>query len=832
LENDVLVDANNFVGANYYAQFGVSSTNGTEITNNIFSGFIGSSASNAVINLTNTDPVNFTGQTQIINNGIYSNLVDINAISASNIANLEISKNRIAVSDATVSTFATNSILLNNCGNTTTPVRITDNNINYTKSIDGNVVNVANSNVLILRNDIDLASAVSSNGYGLMLTSTSGFVANNQIGAKLGAGVFLNNSSANLYYNSVATESALRPAILINSGSSIIMRNIFQNEGNGFAIAASNAGGNNLNQNNYYSAGPYLGQWAGVNQATLVNWQLASMKDPQSTNIRIEFINFAMFELGLNTFTEELVFDYPLYFADPAVETEVQGTDYNGKTRYSYFMGSENIIPEIFITTQPVDVMDCFGATDHSLRVSGYVTRGVLARYEWFKDGVSLTYFYKDPANDNWANKASLYLDSISFNPTPGLHYEIEGSYRCLVRGSGAEPKWTNYVLVNVLSPAEITRQPEDQRALMGGEVIFEVEAHIVADEGVDDPFFQPEIQWYRGSINNPIVNDFASDGHYYGAKTNILTVRNITTNEIGDDYFVVFRGACDSLYSETAGIKLFPTVTIVENPATQAICEGSPVTFKTTAVASDNEATIEYQWRKNGVAINGATNKTYTIAAVTADDVANYTCAVSVFPGGETKITSAGALTMKTAPAITVQPTNINGTVGNPFSVFVTATGDAPLTYQWFKDGVVIDGATTETYSVTAAVLDNAGNYTCEVSNACGKVVSNVAIVSVVDGGFVSVGDAENGGFILEDCLPNPVNDISTIRFFAPNPSAVRLAISDVYGKELSVLMDGQSTQNWNLVKVNASDLASGVYYYTLTAGNYTITRKMVVVK
>ncbi|MCB0745114.1 MAG: hypothetical protein KDC67_14495, partial [Ignavibacteriae bacterium] len=64
-----------------------------------------------------------------------------------------------------------------------------------------------------------------------------------------------------------------------------------------------------------------------------------------------------------------------------------------------------------------------------------------------------------------------------------------------------------------------------------------------------------------------------------------------------------------------------------------------------------------------------------------------------------------------------------------------VTATGTAPLTYQWKKNNTNISGATGSNYTTSAAVLaDNAANFVCVVTNSFGTVTSDVASLSVAD--------------------------------------------------------------------------------------------------
>lgn len=88
------------------------------------------------------------------------------------------------------------------------------------------------------------------------------------------------------------------------------------------------------------------------------------------------------------------------------------------------------------------------------------------------------------------------------------------------------------------------------------------------------------------------------------------------------------------------------------------------------------------------------------------------------------------------TAPVITVPPAGRTVAPGSAFTLSVTATGTAPLTYIWRKDGAPVAGATGPTLSVTGATAAQAGSYTVEVSNVAGRVTSPPAVVRVEGGG------------------------------------------------------------------------------------------------
>ncbi|MDD1750072.1 MAG: T9SS type A sorting domain-containing protein, partial [Methanothrix sp.] len=85
---------------------------------------------------------------------------------------------------------------------------------------------------------------------------------------------------------------------------------------------------------------------------------------------------------------------------------------------------------------------------------------------------------------------------------------------------------------------------------------------------------------------------------------------------------------------------------------------------------------------------------------------------------------------------------------------------------------------------------------------------------------------------FSLAQNYPNPFNPSTTIRYGLPSPSRVRLLIHDLLGREIKTLVDDEQIAGWQEVRWDASGIASGVYFYTLRAGNFVQTKKLVVMK
>ena len=83
--------------------------------------------------------------------------------------------------------------------------------------------------------------------------------------------------------------------------------------------------------------------------------------------------------------------------------------------------------------------------------------------------------------------------------------------------------------------------------------------------------------------------------------------------------------------------------------------------------------------------------------------------------------------------PTITTQPQSTTVVAGSSATFTVVATGSAPLSYQWQKNGSPIAGATAATYTVASVQSGDAGSYTVAVGNLAGTVVSAAATLTVL---------------------------------------------------------------------------------------------------
>jgi predicted CXXCH cytochrome family protein len=101
--------------------------------------------------------------------------------------------------------------------------------------------------------------------------------------------------------------------------------------------------------------------------------------------------------------------------------------------------------------------------------------------------------------------------------------------------------------------------------------------------------------------------------------------------------------------------------------------------------------------------------------------------------------------------------------------------------------------------------------------------------------GGTVAVDYAKNTApqdFTLSQNYPNPFNPATTIQYTIPAGSNVKIVVYDALGEQIAVLVDGFQNAGTHTTNFNAANLASGIYFYRMEAGNFVKVNKMLLLK
>ena len=153
---------------------------------------------------------------------------------------------------------------------------------------------------------------------------------------------------------------------------------------------------------------------------------------------------------------------------------------------------------------------------------------------------------------------------------------------------------------------------------------------------------------------------------------------------------------------------------------------EGALLTAGSVVGDPDGTATItDYQWKKDGVAIAGATSSSYATAIDTQDAGSWTVDVIYVDQEGFIRTLTSAAVVLEqvnngagsSTPITTITPAQEGATL-SAGSIIGDPDGNGQITgYQWYLEGQVIDGATDATYTVPADALDTAtGNYTVKI--------------------------------------------------------------------------------------------------------------------
>jgi len=180
----------------------------------------------------------------------------------------------------------------------------------------------------------------------------------------------------------------------------------------------------------------------------------------------------------------------------------------------------------------------------------------------------------------------------------------------------------------------------------------------------------------------------------------------------------------------------------ITRQPSGTNVTAGQSVSF---SVEASGSPVLTYQWRRDGLALAGASAATLNLSAVSAAFAGSYDVVVAN-PGGS--VTSSSAALVVTAavvaPSIVVQPVSLAVAPGVSASFSVSANGSAPLAYEWRKDGAVVAGGTNATLFLPAVYSPSAGVYSVVVSNAGGSATSSFATLAVSASGSAPVISAQ----------------------------------------------------------------------------------------
>jgi hypothetical protein len=190
----------------------------------------------------------------------------------------------------------------------------------------------------------------------------------------------------------------------------------------------------------------------------------------------------------------------------------------------------------------------------------------------------------------------------------------------------------------------------------------------------------------------------------------------------VGNQY-----GAVTSTVVTLTTVGLPPSVSTQPLGTTTTV--GNAVTLQVGAAGT---APLQYQWLRSGTNLPGATATALTLANAQTNQSGPYSVRISNAYGTATSAVAAVLIEQPKPPVIVVQPLTQSHYVGTNVTLSVTATGEAPLAYQWKLNGVAISGATSSSYILNPAETNHTGGYVVTLSNRWGTLNSRIAVLTV----------------------------------------------------------------------------------------------------
>jgi hypothetical protein len=284
-----------------------------------------------------------------------------------------------------------------------------------------------------------------------------------------------------------------------------------------------------------------------------------------------------------------------------------------------------------------------------------------------------------------------------------------------------------------VFASVTVSIQPQSQLASIGSNATLTASVQATAGEVIT-------AYTWRIATNSTGFHFLIPD-----ATTATCTITNVQTTNGGFYYVSVTYNSGTNTGIMATGPAAMLTVSdpprMTGQPQNATGVAGTNVSFSATAAGF---SPLAYQWRLNGVKladsahIIGTATTNLSITGVTSADAGGYDLVVTNIYGVTNS--QVATLAVLVPPSIVFSSPNTTVLSGSNASFIVIASGTAPVSYQWQKDGANllnggrVSGATANRLVITGALTNHAGNYSVFISNSVGSITSPAATLTVLE--------------------------------------------------------------------------------------------------
>ncbi len=287
--------------------------------------------------------------------------------------------------------------------------------------------------------------------------------------------------------------------------------------------------------------------------------------------------------------------------------------------------------------------------------------------------------------------------------------------------------------------------------------------------------------------------------------------------------------------------------VQIFTHPQSLTIEAGQNASF---SVAASGGGILSYQWLKNGEAIQGATSNSLSLNAAEQNDAALYSVVVSNSAGSQTSLSALLTVNVQQVviidepvieepvveepvveepvveepvieepvveepvveePVISLvtlltQPQDVVATENTSAMFSVEVNGEGEITYQWLKDGAVLDGQNSASLTLDAVTADDAAAYSVVVTNPAGSVFSEVASLTVEAAPVVTSSVA------LSWDIPQAREDGTALEIYEIEGYVIAFG-TDANNLDQQIVVQGGAVQ-----EAVIENLAKGTYFFAI---------------